>query len=59
MRQGKHADSTELDSILGHRPASAPAALLDTETTDGNSTAKGDTVVEEKKHQLMVNFDIT
>ena len=37
----------ELDSILGHRPASVPAALLDTGTTDDSSTAEGDTMVEE------------
>ena len=37
----------ELDNILGHRPASVPAALLDTGTTDDNSMAEGDTVVEE------------
>ena len=37
----------ELDNILGHRPASVSAALLDTGTTDDNSMAEGDTVVEE------------
>ena len=37
----------ELDSILGHRPASVPPALLDTGTNDSSSTVEDGTVVEE------------
>ena len=32
----------ELDNILGHRPASVPAVLLDTGTTTNSSTAAAD-----------------
>ena len=49
----------ELDSILGHRPASVPAALLDTGSTSSGSTAVEDEgVASSEREDLTVNGKI-
>ena len=45
----------ELDSILGHRPASVPAALLNTGT--GSSTVEDCT--EETNNDVHFSFDVS
>ena len=50
----------ELDSILGHRPASVPTVLLDTGITNSTSSAAepGDNSTEQKKKlKQMVNHN--
>ena len=59
---GKCKFYRELDNILGHHPASVPAVLLDTGTTNSSSSStenlKETTVLKEEKKskQIVINI---